>query len=169
MQRVRQSPTDPDFVQNPYPFYDRARAAGRVVYWEDYALPCVFGFAAANAILRDRRFGREIPADMRQPIAPHTAPFYAIEAHSMLELEPPRHSRLRSLVLRAFTSRRIEGMGDEVEALARDLAQALPEGPFDLLTHFAEVIPVLIIARMLGVPGAMKDQLLAWSHAMVGM
>jgi len=169
MQRLSQSPTDPDFVQNPYDFYDRARAAGRVVFWEDYDLPCVFGYAAANQILRDRRFGREIPADKRKPIAPHTAPFYAIEAHSMLELEPPRHTRLRSLVLRAFTSRRIEATAPEIEALARDLVAAFPEGPFDLLSAFAEVIPVVIIARMLGVPESMKDQLLGWSHAMVGM
>ncbi len=169
MQRLSQSPTDPAFVQNPYPFYDRARAAGPVVWWEDYGLPCVFGHAAANAILRDRRFGREIPADRQPEIAPHTAPFYAIEAHSMLELEPPRHTRLRGLVLRAFTSRRIAALGPEVEALARDLVARFPAGPFDLLSHFAEVIPVVVIARMLGVPEAMKDQLLAWSHAMVGM
>ncbi|WP_068297117.1 cytochrome P450 [Pararhodobacter sp. CCB-MM2] len=169
MQRLRQSPTDSAFVQNPYAFYDRAREAGKIVFWEDYNLPCVFGQAAANQILRDRRFGREIPEDKRQPIAPHTAPFYAIEAHSMLELEPPRHTRLRSLVLRAFTSRRIEAMGPEIEALARDLAEALPEGEFDLLPTFAEIIPVVIIARLLGVPEAMKDDLLAWSHAMVGM
>ena len=169
MQRLSQSPTDSEFVQNPYAFYDRARAAGRVVFWEDYNLPCVFGYAAANQILRDRRFGREVPADRRSPIAPHTAPFYAIEAHSMLELEPPRHTRLRSLVLRAFTSRRIEATAPEIEALARDLVAAFPDGPFDLLAAFAEVIPVVIIARMLGVPESMKDQLLAWSHAMVGM
>lgn len=169
MQRLSQSPTDPDFVQNPYPFYDRARAAGRVVWWEDYAMPCVFGHAAANQILRDRRFGREVPVEKQRPIAPHTAPFYAIEAHSMLELEPPRHTRLRSLVLRAFTARRIEGMGPEIEALARALIADFPEGPFDLLPTFAEVIPVVVIARLLGVPEGMKDQLLAWSHAMVGM
>ena len=169
MQRLSQSPTDPDFGQNPYDFYDRARAAGRVVFWEDYNLPCVFGYAAANQILRDRRFGREIPADKRQPIAPHTAPFYAIEAHSMLELEPPRHTRLRGLVLRAFTTRRIEATAPEIEVLARDLVAAFPQGPFDLLKAFAEVIPVVIVARMLGVPEEMKDQLLDWSHAMVGM
>lgn len=87
----------------------------------------------------------------------------------MLELEPPRHTRLRSLVLRAFTSRRIEATAPEIEALARDLVAAFPDGPFDLLAAFAEVIPVVIIARMLGVPESMKDQLLAWSHAMVGM
>ena len=65
MQRLRQSPTDSAFVQNPYAFYDRAREAGKIVFWEDYNLPCVFGQAAANQILRDRRFGREIPEDKR--------------------------------------------------------------------------------------------------------
>ncbi|MCB1388557.1 MAG: cytochrome P450 [Rhodobacteraceae bacterium] len=169
MIRLSQSPTDPAFVQDPYPFYDRARAAGPVVFWEDYGLPCVFGYAAANQILRDRRFGREIPLDRRQPVATHTAPFYAVEAHSMLELEPPRHTRLRSLVLRAFTSRRIEAMGPEIEHLARDLIAAFPDEPFDLLGAFAEVIPVVIIARLLGVPESMKESLLDWSHAMVAM
>lgn len=169
MHHISQSPTDPAFVQNPYPFYDRARALGPVVYWEDYKMACVFGYAAANAILRDRRFGREIPEAKRQPIAPHTAPFYAIEANSMLELEPPRHTRLRSLVLRGFTSRRIEGLRPEVEALAHQLIDALPEGEFDVLGAFAEVLPVVIIARLLGVPEEMKHQLLGWSHAMVAM
>ncbi|MBN8291749.1 cytochrome P450 [Rhodobacter sp. NTK016B] len=169
MQRLSQSPTDPAFVQDPYAFYDRARAAGPVVFWEDYNLPCVFGFAAANQILRDRRFGREIPENKRAPVAPHTAPFYEIEAHSMLELEPPRHKRLRGLVLRAFTSRRIEAMEPEIDGLVDDLIARLPDGPFDLLPAFAETIPVIVIARLLGVPEEMKDQLLGWSHDMVGM
>ncbi|MCB1398441.1 MAG: cytochrome P450, partial [Rhodobacteraceae bacterium] len=169
MQSFRQSPTEPGFVQNPYPAYDRARALGPVVFWEDYGLPCVFGQAAANAILRDRRFGREVPEDKRKPVAPHTAPFYAVEAHSMLELEPPRHTRLRRLVLQAFTSRRIEAMAPEIEALSHQLIDAFPQGRFDLLTAYAQTIPVVVICRLLGVPEAMKDQLLDWSHAMVAM
>jgi len=169
MHSFRQSPTDPGFVQNPYPAYDRARALGPVVFWEDYGLPCVFGHAAANAILRDRRLGREVPEDRRKPVAPHTAPFYAVEAHSMLELEPPRHTRLRRLVLQAFTSRRIEAMAPEIETLAHQLIDAFPQGRFDLLTAYAQTIPVVVICRLLGVPETMKDQLLAWSHAMVSM
>tara|TARA_R110002073_G_scaffold65745_10_gene164026 strand:+ start:577 stop:1758 length:1182 start_codon:yes stop_codon:yes gene_type:complete len=169
MNHIQQSPTDPAFVQDPYPFYARARALGPVVHWDDYKLPCVFGFAAANAILRDRRFGREVPAAQRTPIAAHTAPFYAIDAHSMLELEPPRHTRLRKLVLRAFTSRRIEALRPEVEALTHQLIDAFPPGRFDLLRAFAEVIPVVVIARLLGVPEERKDQLLRWSHDMVAM
>jgi len=146
LKHISQPLNDAEFVQNPYPFYNRARSLGPVVYWDEYQLPCVFGFAAANAIMRDRRFGREAPENKRQVIAEHTAPFYAIEANSMLELEPPRHTRLRSLVLRGFTSRRINAMRPELEALTHDLIDAFPSTRFDLLNAFAEVIPVVVLA-----------------------
>ncbi|MEM9476266.1 MAG: cytochrome P450 [Pseudomonadota bacterium] len=167
MQRLRQSPTDPPFVQDPYPFYDRARTAGDIVWWEDYALPVATTHAAVNAVLKDRRLGRE-PVDPLT-VPDHLAPFYAVEAHSMLELEPPRHTRLRGLVLRAFTSRRIAALAPEISALCHDLIDRFPDGEVDMLTAYAQPIPVIIIARLLGVPEAMADQLLAWSNAMVGM
>ena len=167
MIELSQSPKDPAFVQNPYPFYERARASGPFFRWTDYALTCTGNAAAVNAIFRDRRFGREPVPPL--PIPPHLAPFYAVEAHSMLELEPPRHTRLRNLVLRAFTSRRIAGLAPDITALATELAEACPEGEFDLLKTFAQPLPVRIIARLLGVPEAMAPDLLAWSNAMVGM
>lgn len=169
MKILHQSPTDPAFVQNPYPFYETARAAGPFFHWADYGLVCTPNAAACNAIFRDRRFGREVPAELAPDIPPHLAPFYAVEAHSMLELEPPRHTRLRSLVLRAFTSRRINALQPEIEALTHQLINALPDGPSDLLKHFGQKLPVIIIARLLGVPEAMSDDLLRWSNAMVGM
>lgn len=167
MKRLSQSPTEPGFVQDPYPFYETARAAGPLFFWTDYNLPCTGNWAAVNAILRDRRFGRESPHPLAVP--DHLRPFYAVEAHSMLELEPPRHTRLRSLVLRAFTSRRIEALRPEIEALSHQLIDAFPAGAFDLLKHFGQRLPVIIIARLLGVPEEMSDDLLRWSNAMVGM
>jgi cytochrome P450 len=167
MQTLTQSPTDPGFVQNPYPFYERARALGPFFHWQDYNLTCTGNAAAVNAIFRDRRFGRE---PITPPvIPPHLAPFYAVEAHSMLELEPPRHTRLRMLVLRAFTSRRIAGLGPDITALATELVETMPKGEVDLLTAFAQPLPVRIIARLLGVPEEMAPDLLRWSNAMVGM
>ena len=166
---LHQSPTDPAFVRNPYPFYETARAHGPFFRWADYGLACTGNAAAVNAIFRDRRFGREVPAELAPAIPAHLAPFYAVEAHSMLELEPPRHTRLRNLVLRAFTSRRIAALQPEVAQLTDDLIDALPEGEFDLLRHFGQKLPVIIIARLLGVPEAMSDDLLRWSNAMVGM
>ncbi|HOZ31316.1 MAG TPA: cytochrome P450 [Tabrizicola sp.] len=167
MHVLSQSPKDPGFVQNPYPFYERARAAGPFFHWSDYNLTCTGNAAAVNAIFRDRRFGRE---PITPPvIPPHLAPFYAVEAHSMLELEPPRHTRLRTLVLRAFTSRRIAGLAPDITALATELASAIPPGTSDLLTTFAQPLPVRIISRLLGVPEDMAPDLLRWSNAMVGM
>jgi len=169
MQRLRQSPTDPDFVQDPYPFYDRARALGELFLWDDCNMVCSVSHRATTAILRDRRFGREAPAEFAPPIPPHLAAFYAVEAHSMLELDPPRHTRLRGLVLRAFTSRRIAAMGPEIEQLCHDLVDRFPAGPFDLLDAYARILPVVIIARLLGVPEDRADDLVGWSNAMVAM
>ena len=169
MQTLSQSPTEPAFVQNPYPFYDRARATGPFFHWQEYGLTCTPSAAAVNAILRDRRFGREAPPECAPAIPDHLRPFYAVEAHSMLELEPPRHTRLRALVLRAFTSRRIAALGPEIAQLSHDLIDALPAGAFDLLPSFAQKLPVIVIARLLGVPESMADDLLRWSNAMVGM
>ena len=167
MQTLTQSPTDPAFVQNPYPFYARLRAAGSLAIWSDYAMPMATTYAAVNAILRDRRFGREPVAPL--PVPEHLRPFYAVEAHSMLELEPPRHTRLRGLVLRAFTARRVAALGPDITGLSHDLIDAFPAGDFDLLDAFARPLPVIIIARLLGVPEDMAPDLLRWSNAMVGM
>ena len=167
MIHLSQSPRDIDFVQNPYAFYTKARAAGPLVYWQDYAMVCATTHEAVNTILRDRRFGREPIEALNIP--PDLAPFYDVDAHSMLELEPPRHTRLRGLVLRAFTSRRINELAPEIEALTRALLDQAPDGPFDLLEVLARSLPVTIIARLLGVPEEMAPDLLNWSNAMVKM
>ena len=165
---LAQSPRDLGFVQDPYPFYDRARAAGSLFLWEDFGFPCVAGYEAVSALLRDRRFGRELPDG--PPLRPgHLADFYAIDDNAMLDREPPAHTRLRGLVLRAFTSRRIAALRPEIEQLAEDLIDAFDGNEVDLLPAFAQKLPVIVIARLLGVPEAMSDRLLVWSNAMVAM
>ncbi len=169
MERIFQSPTDPAFVQDPYPFYDLARAGGDVFYWNDYAMVCTASHAATHAALRDKRMGRECPAEFAADIPAELAPFYAVEAHSMLELEAPRHTRLRGLVLRAFTSRTIAALEPDMYQLCHQMIDDFPDGPFDLLAHYAQPVPVRIIARLLGVPEERAPDLLAWSNAMVAM
>ncbi len=132
---LNQSPTDPAFVQNPYPVYARARAAAPLQFWEDYGMMAAFSHEAVQTLLKDRRFGREIPAELARPHPSHLAPFYAIDDHSMLELDGDTHKRLRGLVLRAFTSRRIAALGPEIAALSHQLIDAFPTGDFDLLAH----------------------------------
>jgi cytochrome P450 len=143
-------------------------------WWKDYEMWVFPRFEDVNAIFRDRRFGREIlhVATREElgwdPIPEHLAPFYAFEAHSLLEKEPPGHTRLRSLVNRAFVSASIESMRPRIQSLAHDLAKDLKDGD-DLIEKFCTPIPITIIAELLGVPVEMAPQLLDWSHRMVAM
>jgi len=164
-----QSPTDPDFVQNPYPVYARARRHGPMLWWDAYAMMAVFDHATVQTVLRDRRWGREVPASRAPAVPPHLEAFYAVEAHSMLELDPPRHTRLRASVLRAFTSRRIAALEPEITALCHKLIDDFPPAPFDLLQRYCTPLPVIVIARLLGVPDTLAPDLLRWSGAMVAM
>ncbi len=169
MKTLHQSPTDPAFVQNPYPFYASARRDGPLHHWAEYDMPAAFSYDAVHTLLRDRRFGREIPSELARPGPDRLAPFLTLEAHSLLDAEPPRHTRLRKLILRAFTSRAITGLAPQISALTHQLIDAFPTGPFDLLDAFCTQIPVITIARLLGVPEEKSPQLLGWSHAMVAM
>jgi unspecific monooxygenase len=169
MKTVSQSPLDPAFVQDPYPFYAETRQQGGLQFWEDYGMPAAFKHAAVHMLLRDRRLGREIPAELRTEGPAHLAPFLLTEANSLLEMEPPRHTRLRKLVLHAFTSRGIEVQRPFIETLCHELIDQFPTGEFDLLPAYSTQVPILVICRLLGVPAEMSAQLLDWSHDMVAM
>ena len=136
---------------------------------------CFMNAADVGAILKDRRFGRELLPVPGQPLperrAPdHLAAFHQFNQNSMLEREPPVHTRLRTLVSRAFVSRNIERLKPRIAALAGELADGLkPRHEAELLASFATPIPVVVIAELLGVPTAMAPQLLEWSHRMVAI
>ncbi len=170
----RQSPTDPAFVQDPYPAYERIRALGRAPVWEDYGFPVIPAHADVSAIFRDRRFGREITHVATReelgwpPIPDRLAPFYAFESHSLLEREPPAHTRLRRLASRAFTSRAIAALAPRIESLANALIDGFGPEP-DLIADYATPIPMTVIAELLGAPLDASAQMLSWSHDMVAM
>ncbi len=167
--RIRQNPSAPDFVADPYAVFTRIHALGGTVIWEDYDLVCVARHDDVDRLLRDRRFGRESPLPLPDPGA-HLTTWRAVEALSLLEREPPEHTRLRSLVNRAFVSRAIGALAPRIAALAHELIDAMPVGrPFDLIAAFCEPTPVLVIADLLGVPRARAAGLRAWSAAMVAM
>src|ERR1700710_589248 len=106
--RLRLDPRDPAFFANPYVAYAQWHEAPGLLFWEDYGFWCIYGHGLVSAVLRDRRFGRQIlhvaPREqLGWPERPaHLADFDALERHSLLELEPPEHTRLRALVNRAF-------------------------------------------------------------------
>lgn len=142
---------------------------GDFVFWDDFKMPMAVTHQAVSDVLKSKSMGREIPVEKRTEIRPELQAFYDIEAHSMLELEPPIHTRLRGLVLRAFTRRSIQALAPEISQISDQLISAFPDEPFDLMQHFAKKLPVVVIARLLGVPQSMGDQLVDWSNRMVAM
>lgn len=164
-----QDPRDPTFVANPWQLYACLHTFGGPVFWEDYRLWCLTGFDAVDRALRDRRLRRAPPPGTElSPSPAHLADFAAAEAHSLLALEPPEHTRLRKLVNRAFVSRQVRRMEPGIRALAESCIERFVDaGRIELLTHYATPIPVTVIARLIGVPDDETDDLLAWSHAMV--
>lgn len=172
--RLRLDPHEPAFFQNPYDTYAFLHGASNTFFWEEFGFWCFGGFDDVNRLLRDRRFGRQNPAGIPDSRGigedrSHLAAFDGIEVNSMLELEPPVHTRLRTLVNRAFVSRQVERLRPRVEALANELIDRFEPDQVDLLPAFAAPLPITIIAEMLGVPVDMGPQLLDWSHQMVAM
>lgn len=167
MRHFSQSPTDPSFVQNPYPFYNSTRPG--IFWWDEYEMVGLTSHASVSAALRNRKMGRECPPEFAPKHPDHLAAFYAVESHSMLELEAPKHTRLRRLVLKAFTSRTIASLAPQITAACHAQIDAFPDTAFDLLAAYAQPVPALIIAQLLGVPSERVPQLLTWSNAMVAM
>lgn len=174
--RVSLDGRNPAFYSDPNRVYAALHASCPTFYWEEQKQWFFTGYDHVNGLLRDRRFGRQIlhiatreELGMPEP-CPHTRHFDAAEAHSLLELEPPEHTRLRTLVNRAFVSRHVEKMKPEIETLANRLIDGFEkDGKTELLSSFADIIPVTMIARMIGIPEEMGPQLLKWSHDYVGM
>ena len=144
--------------------------------WQQYGYWCFAGHEDVNALLRDRRFGRQIlHVATREELGladtpPRLKPFYDFEQHSLLELEPPVHTRLRGLVNRAFLSRQVERLRPKIESLSNRLIDGFEaKGEVDLLPAYATPIPIIVICELLGVPTDKADQLFSWSHDMVAM
>jgi cytochrome P450 len=174
--RASADPRDPAFFQDPYRFYAEQHLAGGRFFWDQYGHWCIGGFADVSALLRDRRFGRQIlhvatreELGMPEP-KPHVAAFDLTEKYSLLSLEPPAHTRLRGLVNRAFVSRHVEQLRPRIERLANELIDGfVGNGEVELIRAFAAPIPAIVIAEMIGLPAEMAPQLLNWSNRMVAM
>ncbi|HTI28936.1 MAG TPA: cytochrome P450 [Methylomirabilota bacterium] len=163
-------PQEIGFIADPYPAYDELRLAGRIHYDERTDHWLITRHADVNALLRDRRFGRSYlhlatHEEMGHPPDPELqAPFWHVIRNGMLDREPPDHTRLRSLVSKAFTPRRVAEMRDTIQGIVdRSVDEALVKGEFDLLADVLEPLPVTVIAELLGVPEADRHLLRPWS------
>jgi cytochrome P450 len=159
--------TDAAFVADPYPTFARLRRETPVLWHEPTGQHLAFSFALCNAILRDRRFGRlwtdKAPEETFEP-------FNRLHRNQMMENEPPDHTRLRSLVAKAFARGHVERLRPRVQELADGLLDRVgASGEFDLIQDFAEPLPVAVIGELLGVPEADRHLLRPWSQAIVKM
>jgi cytochrome P450 StaP len=151
---------------DPYPIYHHFRAH-EPVHWGIPLYPDVSGIwylfrhADCVALLSDPRFGRELAR-----IAPDTA--MAQQAgKSMLFSDPPDHTRLRSLVNKAFTPRMVERLAPRIGAITTELLDAVqPIGQMDVIADLAFPLPVSVIAEMMGVPAQDRALLKRWSYAL---
>lgn len=159
--------TDPGFVADPYPTFTRLRHETPVLWHEPTGQHLASTFVLCNAVLRDRRFGRlwtdKEPVDRLEP-------FNLLHRNQMMEAEPPDHTRLRSLVAKAFARGHVERLRPRVEAIAAQLLDRVAAAhQFDLIEDFAEPLPVAVIAELLGVPDEDRHHLRPWSQSIVRM
>ncbi len=155
-----------EVVADPYPFFDAERAEHPVAWHEGMGLYLAFDHASVSAVQRDRRLGR-IWAD-RQP-ADYLEPFNLLHRNQMMENEPPEHTRLRRPVAAAFARGHIERLRPRVRDLAAELLEEAEGAEFDVIAGYAEPLPVLVIAELLGVPASYAGSLRDWSQAIVRM
>jgi cytochrome P450 len=173
---MRFDPLAPEFKRDPYPMYDTLRRETPIFFAEELGFWFVSRHEDVSSLLRDRRFGRTITHIMSReeaglpPKNPKYAPFSKLSENSMFDKEPPEHTRLRSLVHKVFTPRRVEALRGKIEAISDELIdRALPNGRLDLLEDFAVPIPVTVIAELLGVPEADRHHLRPWSSDIVAL
>ena len=169
-------PLHPGFLADPYPFYRRYRAncpvhcsveptSSNPGFWY------LFRYADVAAALKDPRFGREMPpvsASNGCPIKPAaTNLFYEMAGKWMLYRDPPDHTRLRSLVNKAFTPRMVEQLRPQIAILANSLLDEVEgAGAMDVIADYAFPLPLATIAALLGVRAEDQRQFREWSNAL---
>ncbi|KAA9166803.1 cytochrome P450 [Amycolatopsis acidicola] len=164
-------PRDPEFLADPYPEFARLREQGEVHRHEGLGLAVAVSHSAASAVLRHRGLGR-IWSDA-QP-AERFVSFNLLHRNSLLENEPPVHTRLRRSISAAFNRGHVERLRPKVGELARDMVDGLvariaESGEADLLEQLAQPLPVAVIAELLDIPDADRPRLVPWSNAIVKM
>jgi pimeloyl-[acyl-carrier protein] synthase len=154
----------PAFRENPYPLYEAYRTRERLLR-VDQTIWFSFGHADVTALLRHPKLSSD---ETRATTEAGQVEHGALKSRSLLFMDPPDHTRLRALVARAFTPRRVEGLRATTEAITRELLDRIaarrPGETLDLIEGLAYPLPVRVICALLGVPGSDHALFTGWSR-----
>jgi cytochrome P450 len=156
---------NPEFLENPYPTFAKLRSESPVVWDSKFQTGWssgvgawhIFKYADAQSVLRDRQISSEMPPLEleRYPVEVRDiiSQLFSITQKSILFSDPPKHTRLRSLVGKTFTSQVVEGMRSQIQENVDGLLDNLQniEQP-EFIENFAEILPVNVLAALIGFP-----------------
>lgn len=158
----------PPYIDNPYPLYHAIRALSPV-YWDERANSWVLtSHAEVMTALRDPRFSADrigmdvswLPEEVRERLK---RPVRAM-AKQILFLDPPDHTRLRSLATKAFTPRMVERMREHIQQIVDDLLDAVEaKGEMEVIRDLSYPLPAIVIAETMGVPPEDRDRFSKWT------
>jgi cytochrome P450 len=160
------NPLSPEFIRDPYPYYERLRATDPM-HLTPFGSYVASRHAEASLVLRDKRFGKDFVERSTRRYGPKIMeePVFRSMSHWMLQQDPPDHARLRGLVVKAFTARRVEDMRPRIQHIVDEtLDRIIPQGRMDLIEDFAFRLPVTIICDMLGIPAEHREVFYAGSR-----
>ena len=162
---------DKDFIENPYPALEQLRVEGKPIWHEGVQMYLAARYDDANEVLRTKSLGRIFKA--KDPEFEWDV-FNWLHADSILDSEPPKHTRLRSLVAKAFNRNKIESQRPAIEKITNELLDAIEVKihagqTFDVIADYAEPLPVKVIAALLGFPQEDEYLLRPWSQSIVKM
>ena len=159
---------DKEFLVDPYPHLAKLRNAGKPIWHEETQMFLAAKYEDANAVLRNKSLGRIFKP--REPKSEWST-FNWLHADSILDSEPPKHTRLRALVSKAFNKNIIESQREIINKIVDGLIADIKKkgSNFDLIADFAEPLPVKVIVAMLGFPEEEEYLLRPWSQAIVKM
>ena len=153
------NPLAPEFIRNPYPHYERLRTMDPM-HLNAHGAFVASRHAEVSLVLRDKRFGKDYVERTIRRYGPKIMeePVFRSMSHWMLQQDPPDHTRLRGLVVKAFTARRVEDMRPRIQQIVDEtLDRIIPQGRMDLIEDFAFRLPVTIICDMLGIPEQQRE------------
>ncbi len=163
-------------MTNSYDQYNDLHTSGPIIVQSGYqgATAYVIGHQEAKQILGDhKRFVKDVqntlPPSQRSPSEPGND-LFTLLYHNMLSTDEPDHTRLRALVSKAFTRRRIQSMAPRIQEIADQLIDEFEtKGEVDLIEAYAFPLPIIVICELLGIPIEDRDKFRAWSHAFLGI